>query len=268
MLLFAAPILKAQTSVDLDSDLGGRIAFSLDKKLVKGLHLAFEEEVRVDDGFTSLNRLQSTIGLTYKVNRYLKVGLGYVMINPYNSDSSAFKNIRHRFMADVTGSLAVGVWRISLKERFQATCRTGDINEYQAPRTALALKSRLKLQYRGFRQFVPYASVELRNTLNAPVIKAAYNETTGKWVSQETGFAKNEAGWFLDGFDGVYINRWRGAIGAEYKIDKKSSIDVSFLADFVNDKVVDANAEGTKLKSYTQEKGFVGWFTAGYTIMF
>jgi hypothetical protein len=34
------------------------------------------------------------------------------------------------------------------------------------------------------------------------------------------------------------------------------------------DKQVDANAEGTKLKSYTKEIGFRGWIGAGYEFAF
>ena len=36
----------------------------------------------------------------------------------------------------------------------------------------------------------------------------------------------------------------------------------------VSDKVVDANADGTKLKSYTKEKGFKGTLGAGYVFAF
>ena len=34
------------------------------------------------------------------------------------------------------------------------------------------------------------------------------------------------------------------------------------------DLVVEANAEGTKLKSYTKETGFVGWVGVGYEFGF
>jgi len=40
------------------------------------------------------------------------------------------------------------------------------------------------------------------------------------------------------------------------------------MADRTWDKVVDANAEGTKLKSYTREAGFTLWLVAAYCYSF
>ncbi len=274
-LLFASSIIacqlllpnhaKAQTDVDLDPEIGGRLSFTLDKKITRGLHVSLEEEVRFDNNFSSFDRFQTTVALSYKVNDNLKLGLGYAMINPYSSSNNAFKNSRHRLMLDVTGGIRLGNWRLSLKERFQATYRSGEMNLYQNPRTALILKSRLKLQYKGLRRLEPYASFELRNTLNAPVIVAYYNGTS---YITDTYATEGDAGWFLDGYSNIFVNRLRGTIGAEYRLTKRSSLDISLMADYVMDNIVDANSEGTILKTYTHETGFVGWLTAGYRYSF
>lgn len=270
VFLISPIYLKAQTSVELDPEFGGRLSLSLDKKLTKGLHISLEEEMRMNENFTSFSRLQTTVGITYKLDNHFKLGFGYAMINPYSSGDNAFKAVRHRFMADVTGSLRLGDWRLSLKERLQATYRTGDMNIYQSPRTALTLKSRLRVSYKGMLRIEPYAYIEMRNTFNAPVINATYNTATDTWgyYNGTTFTQKGEAGWFLDGFTGCYVNRLRGSIGFEYKFDKRSSLDISLMVDRIMDKVVDANAEGTKLKSYTRETGLVGWLVAGYNYQF
>lgn len=262
---FGFPSVKAQTDVDLDPEVGGRLSVSIDKKLARGLHISLEEEIRMDNNFGSFDRFHTTLGLSYKVNDYLKLGVGYAMINPYSSSDGAFKSSRHRLMLDATGSLRFGDWRLSLRERFQATYRSGDMNEYQNPRTALTLKSRLKLSYKGLRRLEPYAYVELRNTLNAPVISASY-DGTNYLTSALSQYG--EAGWFIDSWTGMYVNRVRGSLGFEYRLSKASRIDISLLADRIVDKVVDANAEGTKLKSYTRETGFVGWINIGYSYSF
>ena len=262
---FGFPSLKAQTDVDLDPEFGGRLSVSIDKKLARGLHISLEEEIRMDNNFGSFDRFHTTLGLNYKVNDYLKLGVGYAMINPYSSSDGAFKSSRHRLMLDATGSLRFGDWRLSLRERFQATYRSGDMNEYQNPRTALTLKSRLKLSYKGLRRLEPYAYVELRNTLNAPVISASY-DGTNYLTSALSQYG--EAGWFIDSWTGMYVNRVRGSVGFDYRLSKASRIDISLLADRIVDKVVDANAEGTKLKSYTRETGFVGWINIGYSYSF
>ena len=263
--MFAATPLRAQTDVDLDSEWGGRLSFNLDKKLARGLHVALDEEVRFDNNFSAFDRFHTTLGLSYKANRHLKAGIGYAMINSYSTAHSSFKDSRHRLMLDVTGSMSWGDWRLSLKERIQGTYRAGEMNEYQEARTVYLLKSRLKLQYKGLPKMEPYASIELRNTLNAPVISAYYNGTS--YLTEDYSY-EGEAGWFLAGFSNVYLNRVRGTLGAEYRLSRHSKIDVAFLLDYKMDKVVDANAEGTKLKSYTYETGFVGWLSASYKYSF
>ena len=259
--------LFAQTEEKLSPEFGGRVSFALSKKIVRGLHVTLEEEIRFDNNFKSFNRFHTTLGMSYKPCEYVKLGLGYAFITPYDRDDMAFK-MRHRIIADVTGIFRAGNWNFSIKERFQTTFRSGDYNEFQNPKASLTLKSRFTVKYKGFVKVTPYAYVEIRNYLNAPVIDAFYNgevyftETDG--VYTETG----KEGWFLSSFKGSYLNRVRGSIGIEWRLDKKNTLNFYFLGDYVRDKVVDANAEGTKLKSYTFEKGFIGTIGAGYEFAF
>jgi hypothetical protein len=257
--------LRAQTPVDLDPELGGRLTIGVEKKLAKGLHLGLEEEVRLDNNFGSLGRLQTSLGLKYKVNDYLRLGLGYCLINPYSASTSAFKSSRHRLMADATAGYTLGDWRLSLRERIQATYRTGSFNIYQNPQPLLELKSRLKLAYKGLQRWEPYAYAELRHTLNAPVIAAVYQN--GTYLTQSMN-EKGDPGWFISGWNGAYLNRLRFSVGASYRLSKASLLDFYLLADRISEKCVDANAEGTKLKSYTRETGFKGWAGVSYTYKF
>lgn len=264
-LLF--PVLAiAQTDVALDPEFGGRVSVSVDKRITRGLHVSLEEEARFDNNFGSLDRLQTTLALSYKVHPNIKLGLGYALINGYGTQSESFKDPRHRLMADVTGTLHYGSWNFSLKERFQVTRRTGDFNVYQNPQNALTLKSRLQVHYKGLGRVQPYAYFEVRNYLNAPVIEAAYDGTV--YVTLDDHAEEGEPGWFLKGFNGGYVNRLRGSLGADIRLDKRNTLNFYILCDYVMDKEVNANAEGTKLKSYTRETGFRGWIGAGYEFAF
>lgn len=256
----------SQTDVVLDPEFGGRMSLSLDKKIVKRLHVSLEEELRFDNNFGSLDRLQTTLALSYKVHPNIKLGLGYALINGYGSNSGSFKNPRHRFMADVTGTLHYGNWNFSLKERFQLTRRTGDYNVYQNPQNALTLKSRLMAKFKGFGNVQPFGFFEVRNYLNAPVIEAAYDGTV--YVTLDDYSETGEAGWFLTGFNGGYVNRLRGSIGIEILLNKHSTLNFYFLTDYIIEKKVDANATGTVLKSYIKQTGFCGWLGAGYEFSF
>lgn len=66
----------------------------------------------------------------------------------------------------------------------------------------------------------------------------------------------------------VYSSDGATVTGADYRWDKHNTISFYVLADRVSDKVVDANAEGTKLKSYTRETGFIGQVGVAYTYSF
>ena len=146
------------------------------------------------------------------------------------------------------------------------THRTGDFNMYQNPKNALTLKSRVKALYKGFGKVQPYAYFEVRNYLNAPVIEAAYDGSV--YVTLDDYSEEGEPGWFLKGFNGGYVNRLRGSLGADVRLDKRNTLNFYILCDYLMEKQVDANAEGTKLKSYTKETGFRGWIGAGYGFAF
>ena len=263
-MLMLPGALKAQDDVSLDPEFGGRLSFSLDKKLAKGLHLSLEEEARMDDNFSSFNRLHTTVGLSYKVSRQLKFGVGYAMINPYSSKNSAFKNARHRLMVDGKYTLQHGDWQFSLKERLQATFRTGDYNAYQHTQPELALKSRLMAKYKGLGSVTPYGYVELRHSLASYAISAVQSGST--WVDDD-GDGAGEAGWFINGRKS-YLNRVRASLGLDWRIDRRNTLGFYLLADYVNDYVIDANSSGTKLKDYTHETGFVGQIGAQYNFAF
>lgn len=271
LILLASPLAAtAQTDVDLDPEAGARLAFTLDKRLTRGLHITLEEEVRLDNNFTGFDRLQHTLSASYKVHPNVKLGLGYALINPYSAKNSEFKGARHRLMADITGTLHLNLWNISLKERLQTTHRTGSYNTYQSPATAWGLKSRLAVKYKGWqpRGWTPYAYIEVRNTFSAPTVTADYNAATGTYLVPGTTSSEGEAGWFLDGFDGTYVDRVRMCLGVDYRMTRASTLTFYLLADRIDNKAIDANAEGTRLKAYNREKGLVGSLGFNYTYAF
>lgn len=264
LLLTVLP-LSAQTDDPQDPEFGGRLSVRLDKKATKGLHLYLEEEVRMDNNFGAFERLHTSAGATYKVIPSLKLGAGYALINPYSTKNAAFKNARHRLMLDAAYTYRHGDWYFSLKERMQATFRTGDYNPYQNPQPALTLKSRLQAKYKGFGRVVPYGYVELRHILNAPAIMANYD---GSDYYDDNGSETGDAGWFISGWDKAYCNRVRTSLGADIRLDRHNTLTLYLLADYVNNYEVDANASGTKLKSYTHETGFLGYIGATYRLSF
>ena len=71
ILLAAMPVLaQAQITVnDLDADMAARVVVTVDKKIVRGVHLSLSGEGRLDDNFSSFGRFDTGLGLTYKLNQ-------------------------------------------------------------------------------------------------------------------------------------------------------------------------------------------------------
>ena len=253
LLAFGQTSYSAPVGV-LESDLGARFSAAADKKLAKGLHLTLDGEIRLDDHFSALDRWQAGVGLTYKVNPYLKVGGGYLFLDKWKTSGSW--SPRHRFYADVRGGVRLGDWNLSLKERLQLTHRNADdMNTFQTNPNSLLLKSRVKAVYKGFSSVSPYAFVEARTVLNDPAC-------TAKWDG--TAFSD----YCFTGYTDTYFNRFRMALGLEWKLSKRHALDFSLLGDYSYGKNIDTNAEGTKLKSLSYDQTFKTSFCIGYKFSF
>lgn len=244
--------VRPADGTDNETDFGGRMSVELEKKVAKGLHVTFDGEARFDQNLSDFGRYQAGLGMTYKINSWLRAGAGYIFIE--NKNSSGEWKPRHRLYADLRGRLVTGDWTFSLKERLQLTHRNG-VNTYQTNPNALTLKSTLKAGYDGFGNIEPYAYVELRQVLNDPACSATWNGTS-------------YSDYLFLGYTDSYLNRVRGCLGAEYRFDKKSSIELYILGDRYYDKSVDTNKEGTKLKSLTYDRGVNVSVGLGYKFSF
>ena len=217
-------------------EFAARTSVGADYKIVKGLHLGVEEELRVDDGFSGLEDLRTTVDLSYKLSNHFKFGGGYTLINPYKKSASAFGAERHRLFLDATGTFRTGDWQFSLKEKLQFTHRTDDsLNVYQKTRNALSLKSRAGVKYKGFYDWEPFVYLEARTALNDPwgTVSGSiqHTETTGKAYYSYTH----------TGYTHIYFNRFRLNIGTDWSPSKKHNFSFGLLADYCTDYVVDTN---------------------------
>jgi len=256
MLFVAAPFLASAqgTTNDLETDFGGRMSVTFDKKIKKGVHLKLDGEARFKDNFGTFGRYDLGVGMTYKISDLFKVGGGYIFINRLNS-SNEWKT-RHRVYGDAVLTLRSGDWRFSLKERLQLTHRDVN-NKYQNVPNSLSLKSRIKVAYKGFYDITPYGYVELRNVFNDPSCSATWSTSSSSYSDYS-----------FTGYNDVYINRVRGVLGAEWKLNKQHSFDFFLMSDYCYDKEIDTNAEGTKLKSLTYDQNFNVGIGIGYEFSF
>ena len=239
-LLLPASLL-AQETIDDGLAFGARTSVETDARLAPGLHLSVHEEMRNYFHSEDIIRFHTGIGLEYKVFPFLKVGAEYELINRCKYDSEADADewgVRHRGNFFVTGTLKASDWQFGLKETFRMTYRPGDMNLYQAPRTALALKSKASVKYLGLDIVIPYAAFEVRNTLN----DVAYSATYVPRAKKKKDRYQDEV--FL-GYKHAYVNRLRAQLGVTLKFSKHHELDLYLLGDHLKYKSVDTNREGS-----------------------
>jgi len=256
VLLLVCVTAKGQTSpVDGGYGLYTRTSLGIDWKLAKKFHLEAKYELRTEDRLSGIERHQLSTGLSYSPVKHLDIGAGYCFIGHFDNDKK-FKP-SHRLFFDVSGSYRFGAWKLNLRERIQGTYKDYDFNEYQKTPFLVELKSRLKLSYKGLIHLEPYVYAELRNCFNDPSFSADYNESTGKYSNYQ-----------FTGYTDANINRLRGALGLEWKINSRHSLDIKFMTDWCRSKEIDTNEEGTKLKSFAWEHAMKSSLSFGYVFSF
>lgn len=237
--LFVSPQLAYADDDDSDA-FGVRLSGEVDYKIMKGMHVYASEELRFLGGTRFLDRSYTEAGFSYKVCDYLKAAVSYTAIAVSKSETvmpdteeitTNWTEWRHRVTGDLTASVKFGQFKLSLRERVQGTYKMRELNNYQQPQMGWVLRSRLKLSY-DFRTvpLEPYVYFEPRLVLNG-----------SKWGPESAGDDYKKAE-FL-GHKDVYMNRYRGAAGLEWKISKRNTIDFYALYDYLYDKEIDARKE-------------------------
>lgn len=238
---------------DVTFDTGARISGGVSWSIIpKRFSVSLDEELRIKDNFSNFNKSYTSAAAEYRILPFLKTEASYSFIMTKNS-SGVWRN-RHRGALSLTGTWSPGRWKFSLKEKLQATYKAYDINLFQAPRTDLALKTRIKVSY-DFRhsRWEPYASVEIRNTLNAVnpdsfiYGKYTWEKYDGDdWVSKSRTCYGNLSPSYSD----IYINRLRFQAGTEYKFRKDRVLTMYVVVDCNYDMPVDFSSNGIQ-KSYS-----------------
>ena len=204
MILLAVPFaVQAQEEIIppteiTNNDIQGRFRAGLEIPLDRAgkLDFSWNEQVRLHNNFKELDKVVSSVGLSYKPINFLSVGADYSLVNQRDEDDGKWA-IRHRVNFDVTGMYRVGRVKLSLRERVRVQFRGDSICKYEHANPFFSLRSRFKVAYDIFQsRWEPYAFAELYTTLNAPAAVANY---------------KNEP---LDVDN--YISRVRFAVGAEF----------------------------------------------------
>ena len=219
LLLMFTSVVCAQES----NDFGIWTSAAVEKKLDKKWSTEAEAGLRSRNDSRTIDRWSFGVAVNYKLQQWLTASAGYVLLydnnvekischddGTYNRWRPSYWGVRHRFNVSVTGKFSFGDLQISLRERWQYTCRPEqeadrfdfDIMEWEKKtvdgKCRSILRSRLQAEYDIPKCKVdPYVSVEL--------------------------------------FNGMTLQKVRYSVGADWKILKKHVVGVGYRYQTVNE---------------------------------
>ena len=230
---------------DVVEDIRGRVEGVVELNITKDLALEYGIEARLMDDMRSMDRLHTFMGATYDIGKYVKVGGEYIHINLYDTQTKAWDDRRHRVNLNVEGNVEFGDVELSLRERVQTTFRTDSVNRYEKCDPEAILRSRLMAVYKiPGTSWSPYILFELHNTLNAP--KPVANFKTEKFETEN------------------YVTRYRGGIGAKYRINRNNRLDLYYYIDFDRSYNIDYKGNSGNIRSLVMERELRHIFGVSY----
>lgn len=185
------------------SEAGLLLGVEAEKKLSKQMSVSVEADFRTRNNFKTTDRWSASLGLDYKLAKWLKADAGYTFLRNNNRERittdywrPSYWGIRHRVHASLTGShkFAGGI-RLSLRECWQYTYRpsadteryyfedygadtwTGmdgwqSVDKVRKGKGKNQLRSRLRIDYDKKKATLqPYAAMELYNSLGIEKIR-------------------------------------------------------------------------------------------------
>ncbi|MBE6292626.1 MAG: DUF2490 domain-containing protein [Bacteroidales bacterium] len=240
-ILALGSLLLATTLTWAQSDFGVWESVELSTKLNKQFELSLEGELRTHDYSAEIERMTAGIGLSYKNKKipFLKADIGYSILgmqNPrettikYRDDDPTIpkhKNVdasywytRHRATASLTGSLKVGRFKFSLRERYQFTHRMAA--ECSRERYYYFYIPGMISQWDENPEYLTDAKTVKNDHKLRTRLSASYDIKGSKFEP----FAEVEIYNQLD--NALQFDKIRYTLGTEYKVSKKAKFNLFY----------------------------------------
>ena len=129
LLMLLCSSTACQLSAQDDDNVGIGFVAGIDKKVVRGLHVRAEAEMRTQDVLSHQERWSIDVSANYRIRPWLRVNAGYNFFDRYKlsrvtergNTVEDYWSPRHRWYGAVTGQYSVGRWKFGLRERYQYT---------------------------------------------------------------------------------------------------------------------------------------------------
>lgn len=229
-------------------DYGLWLDMAAQKNFSKKLSASIEADLRGENQLRDLTRASIGLGMDYKPIKWFSLGVGYSFIADYNlsetkvwigKNSGKFKGYKvddaywrnkHRATVDVTGSLPLGRFTLSLRERYQYThfvATTTDRTEYSGeitnPDGFTGEKYAFNDKYfSSMERTDDSKGAKDRHYLRSR-IGVEYNIHHCNWTPYATYEFSNDLS------NGLHLDKQRLTVGTELKVNKQHRFDFAYV---------------------------------------
>lgn len=224
-------------------------------------------EFRMRGDFLYDKQIRGNLGVEYKHTKKFSLLADYTYCGIMNNGDD-YKS-RHRLEAGAKETFKLNrKFKLIFTEKLGASYKTWDINKYQTTRLDIFIKLRARLQWNLSKKFDLFTYLELKTTFREPNLTNLYYDQDIMQFTDASGSPVGDKGWFLEGFDKIRINRLRNAIGADYKLAKGHKLRLTVLYDYETELDIDANKQGTVIKSLVYDRRNLLYGRLGYFFSF
>ncbi|HNW57494.1 MAG TPA: DUF2490 domain-containing protein [Bacteroidales bacterium] len=193
-LIATALILSSQIFAQ-DNKFGIWYGADASKKIAKGLKAEVAGALRTDENGSNIESFYFEGGLNYKFNKFISAGAYYRCIEQKENDGDFY--FRHRFYADLKGTVPMGRFTLSARYRFQEQKKTY-IKSVDDEDATFYNRFKFELDY---------------NIPRIPLTPSAFVEFSGQAMTSND----------------IMIEKRRVGGGLKYSITRKQSVSLDYI---------------------------------------
>lgn len=156
-------IYGSALSAQVEKDFEARAEVSYETDLVDDFELSLSQEFRMEDNARVFGKSYTTVGLQYKLRRWIRFGLNYRYI--FNRRSNGSYRQSQRVMADLTLRAYQHQFTFDYQVRLQSEANRYNYEREYGFAPTTELKNTFEVAYTVNRFYQVYASFDLRWTL-------------------------------------------------------------------------------------------------------
>lgn len=263
-IALSMPTMAQGNPFDLDdeiSDFGVWTSVGVEKKINKKWGVELEGEFRTADALSEVARYSLGISTDYKLTSWLKADVGYIFLRDFNraesslqwksdeyddedyqwskyelDENDAFWRSRHRFNVSLTGSVKLGRFKLSLRERWQYTYQPEvafskveyDVLRYNIDDWGWAQEAMGLVEHDGYLWKISEEGEAKNDSKRAKHSHVLRSRLQVAYDIKGVPFEPYASVEMYNDFDGFKIKKMRYTIGGDYKINKQHSIGLYY----------------------------------------